>query len=555
MAIYHHSASIIKRSSGKSAVAGAAYRSGEKILDQRTGVTHDYTKKTEVNCSEIITPHMPKVDNSWLKDRAQLWNRVETFEKRHDAQLAREINIAIPTELNRGAQIALVREYAKTNYVDRGMVADINFHDLRSNNPHAHIMLTMRDLIVTNERVEFGNKNRDWNSKDLLIEQRQSWETLANKYLAAAGHDVRIDCRSLAEQGIDRIPQIHLGKDTTAMRAKGIPNERSDRYDQIDLANAKARSRLEEIYSIESQISNLEVQAAAIRAEEGANKSKQESTLERLARGGHLNRIVDRVNELFPGTISEEQRPIKPQPRPEPSIELARPLMQQDDAILQWYADVQERWEATHSSPVAKPIVPETYMPTRLELINWLHANRDDDDQQQIVALGRQLRKAYMLQDYMQGQPEPDTLPDEFQSTTVSISLADRQRFEEKLAVQQQQKKETSLGQFIENAKQIAARNSSDSQVFETMKTVKTLKEISEKDPINRSGLKILTDRMISDFVNKIPDAQNFKKLIVKLEHIRDHPEHYQNLEHQQEIERQSNNLRNNTRDRGGRGR
>jgi MobA/MobL family len=518
MAIYHHSASIIKRSSGKSAVAGAAYRSGEKILDQRTGVTHDYTKKTEVNCSEIITPHIPTVDNSWLKDRAQLWNRVEAFEKRHDAQLAREINIAIPTELNRGAQIALVREYAKTNYVDRGMVADINFHDLRSNNPHAHIMLTMRDLIFTNGRVEFGNKNRDWNSKDLLIEQRQSWETLANKYLAAAGHDIRIDCRSLAEQGIDRIPQIHLGKDTVAMRAKGIPNERSDRYDQIDLANAEARSRLEEVYNIESQISNLEAQAATIRAEQEANKSKQESTLERLARGGHLNRIVDRVNELFPDTIGEEQQPIRPQPRPD-------------------------------------PIAPETYMPSRLELINWLHANRDDDDRQQIVALGRQLRKAYMLQDYMQGQPEPDTLPDEFQSTTVSISLADKQRFEKKLAVQQQQKKETPLGQFIENAKQIAARNFSDPQVFETMKTVRTLNELSQKDPINRSGLKILTDRMISDFVNRIPDAQNFEKLIVKLEHIRDHPEHYQNLEHQQKIERQNSILRNNTRDRGGRGR
>ena len=268
MAIYHHSASVIKRSSGKSAVAGAAYRAGEKIEDLRTGLTHDYTKKTGVDHSEIIIPHMPTADNSWLKERAQLWNRVEAFEKRYDAQVAREINIAIPTELDRNKQIALVREYVKTNYVERGMVADVNFHDLESNNPHAHIMLTMRDLIVANGRVEFGNKNRDWNSKDLLLEQRQSWETLANKYLAAAGHDIRIDCRSLAEQEIDHIPQIHLGKNVTALRAKGISSERGDRYDQIDLANAKIRSQLEEVYNIENEISNLEAQAAAIKTEQ-----------------------------------------------------------------------------------------------------------------------------------------------------------------------------------------------------------------------------------------------------------------------------------------------
>jgi hypothetical protein len=268
MAIYHHSASVVKRSSGKSAVAAAGYRAGEKILDKRTGITHDYTKKTEVNHSEIITPNLPDTGCDWLLDRAELWNRVEAFEKRHDSQLAREINIAIPTELDRNEQIALVREYVKANYVERGMVADVNFHSLQSNNPHAHIMLTMRDLIVTDGRVEFGNKNRDWNSKDLLIEQRQSWETLANKYLAAAGHDIKIDCRSLAEQEIDRIPQIHLGKNATAMRAKGIPTERGDRYDQIDLANAEIRSRLEETYNIDNEISNLEAQVAAIKKEQ-----------------------------------------------------------------------------------------------------------------------------------------------------------------------------------------------------------------------------------------------------------------------------------------------
>jgi MobA/MobL family len=581
MAIYHHSASIVKRSSGKSAVAGAAYRSGEKILDQRTGTTHDYTKKTGVDYSEIITPHLPNTDRNWLLDRAELWNRVEAFEKRYDAQLAREINIAIPTELDRDAQIALVREYAKTNYVDRGMVADINFHDLKSNNPHAHIMLTMRDLIVADGRVKFGNKNREWNSKDLLSEQRQSWETLANKYLAAAGHDTKIDCRSLAEQGIDRIPQIHLGKDTTAMRAKGIPNERSDRYDQIDLANVETRSRLEEVYNIENEISNLEAQAAAIRAEEGksiapippvnqpestwreiSTKEEQEEHRQMLAR--HDRQFI--ANYL-PFPPQEQKSPEQEDREREARLEVRRLANRADNervrlaraeaARQRELAAAQQRLESPPAiAEVEMPLesVRATYMPTRLELVNWYRASLGDD-RHQIEALGQQLKTAYMLQDFMQGQPEPETLPDEFQSTTVAISLADKQQFDQKLASWQQQKRETPLGQFIEKAKELAAQDPTGQQTFETMKARRTLEEISKEDPINRAGLKILNSRLISNFVNKTSDAENLNKLIVKLEHIRDNPEHYQNLERQQEIERQNNNLRTNTRDRGSRGR
>jgi hypothetical protein len=232
MAIYHHSAAVIKRSSGKSAVAAAGYRSGEKILDRRTGITHDYTKKTGVDHSEIITPNLPEAAHDWLLNRTELWNRVEASEKRSDSQLAREINIAIPTELDRPTQIALVCEYVKTNYVDRG----------------AHVMITMRDLIVTDGRVEFGNKNRDWNRKELLIQQRQNWEILANKYLAKAGYNnVRIDCRSLEEQGIERIPQIHLGANVNAMRLKGISTDRGDHYDEIEKANQQIRADLERV--------------------------------------------------------------------------------------------------------------------------------------------------------------------------------------------------------------------------------------------------------------------------------------------------------------------
>jgi hypothetical protein len=581
MAIYHHSASIVKRSSGKSAVAGAAYRSGEKIIDKRTGITHDYTKKTGVDYSEIITPDLPNTDRNWLLDRAELWNRVEAFEKRYDAQLAREINIAIPTELDRNEQIALVREYAKTNYVDRGMVADINFHDLKSNNPHAHIMLTMRDLIVADGRVKFGNKNREWNSKDLLIEQRQSWETLANKYLAAAGYDVRIDCRSFAEQEIDRIPQIHLGKNITALRAKGIPSERGDRYDQIDLANAEIRSRLEEVYNIETEISNLEAQAAAIRTEqekftaptspvtqtestwkEISTKEEQEEHRQMLAR--HDRQFIA---DYLPFPPQEQKSPEQEEREREARLEVRRLANRADNErvrLARAEAARQRELAAAQQQLESPPIVaevemplqsvPETYLPTRLELVNWYRAS-EGDDRHQIEALGQQLKTAYMLQDFMQGQPEPKILPDEFQSTTVAISLANKQQFDQKLQTWQQQKRETPLGKFIEDAKKLAAQDPTGQQTFETMKARRTLEEIAKEDPINRAGLKILNSRLISNLVNRTADAENLNKLIVKLEHIRDNPEHYQNLERQQEIERQNNNLRTNTRDRGGRGR
>jgi MobA/MobL family len=258
VATYHNSVSVIKRSAGKSAVAAAAYRSGDKLKDERTGLTHDYTRKSGVDHSVILTP----VKADWITDRQQLWNKVEATEKRHDAQLAREITVAIPTELTRENQTELVREYVQKNYVDLGMIADINFHHLDGDNPHAHIMVTMRDLKI-DERgdVSFGNKNRDWNDKDLLVRNREQWANLANQYLIDAGcPDVQIDHRSNADRGIETIPQIHLGVEAAAMRKKGIASERGDEYDRIEAANISIREKLEQIYESESATRELEQQ-------------------------------------------------------------------------------------------------------------------------------------------------------------------------------------------------------------------------------------------------------------------------------------------------------
>ena len=212
MAICFVRAKVVSRSSGGSATAAAAYRIGEKIKDEATGKTHDYTKKQGVDHSEILSPIAATVGNEWLTNRSALWNRVEASEKRYDAQLAREMIIAIPRELDRDNQIALVREYAQTTFVDRGMIADVNLHHLDGTNPHAHVMLTMRELKIDDRGVvSFGNKDRTWNDKKLVQTQKNEWEVLTNQYLERAEIETRIDSRIYQEQEIARIPQVHVG--------------------------------------------------------------------------------------------------------------------------------------------------------------------------------------------------------------------------------------------------------------------------------------------------------------------------------------------------------
>ena len=143
IAIYHCSIKIVSRGKGKSAVAAAAYRSGEKLTNEWDGLTHDYTKKGGVVHSEILLPaHAPPA----FSDRSTLWNRVELSEKSNNAQLAREVEIALPVELSREEQTRLVREYCSSQFVSKGMIADFNLHDTGGGNPHAHILLTMRPL-------------------------------------------------------------------------------------------------------------------------------------------------------------------------------------------------------------------------------------------------------------------------------------------------------------------------------------------------------------------------------------------------------------------------
>jgi len=236
VALYHFSAKVIGRSTGRSAVAAAAYRAAELLHDERLDRDHDFTTKAGVVHSEILLPE--GAPSRWL-DRATLWNEVEARERQHNSQLARDVEIALPRELTRAEGIALAQDFVREQFVSRGMVADLNVHwgvgaDGEAQ-PHAHVMLTMRRV----EGDGFGPKERDWNATALLVDWRERWAEMANARLAELGHDARIDHRSYAEQGIPLEPQHKVGPAGARRAERGEDAERRAEHDGIARRNGE----------------------------------------------------------------------------------------------------------------------------------------------------------------------------------------------------------------------------------------------------------------------------------------------------------------------------
>ena len=236
MAIYHFSAKVISRASGSSAVASAAYRSASRLHDERLERHHDFSNKAGVVHSEVM---LPDGAPEHLSNREKLWNAVEAAEKRIDAQLAREIEFAIPREMTKKQGIELARDFVREEFVDRGMIADLNVHwDIGADNmpkPHAHVMLTMREV----GEDGFGRKNREWNRPDLLEKWRERWSEHVNERLAELDIDARVDHRSLEAQGIDLEPQHKIGPAGSRMAAQGLVSERLDEHRDIARSNGE----------------------------------------------------------------------------------------------------------------------------------------------------------------------------------------------------------------------------------------------------------------------------------------------------------------------------
>ncbi|WP_137803660.1 Ti-type conjugative transfer relaxase TraA [Caulobacter sp. 3R27C2-B] len=236
MAIYHFSVKVISRATGASAVASAAYRSASRLHDERLDRDHDFTNKSGVVHSEVM---LPDGAPEHLSDRATLWNAVEAGEKRKDAQLSREVEFAIPREMDQAQSIELARDFVQREMVDRGMIADLNVHwDVGPDGlakPHAHVMLSMREV----GEEGFGAKVRDWNRTELVEHWREAWADHVNERLAQLDIDARIDHRSLDAQGIDLEPQNKIGPAAGRRAGEGLEADRLDEHHEIARANGE----------------------------------------------------------------------------------------------------------------------------------------------------------------------------------------------------------------------------------------------------------------------------------------------------------------------------
>lgn len=226
MAIYHLHVKVVGRKAGSSAVASAAYRSASRLRDERIDRVQDFSNKRGVVHSEVL---LPENAPEHLGDRERLWNDVEAFEVRKDAQLAREVEFAIPREMTQAQGIELARDFAQAEFVDQGMIADLNVHwdfaEDGSPKPHAHVMLTMREV----DEDGFGKKVRGWNRTKMVERWRERWAEHVNERLAELDIDARIDHRSLEAQGIALEPQSQIGAPAQRIEGEGI--EAADRAD------------------------------------------------------------------------------------------------------------------------------------------------------------------------------------------------------------------------------------------------------------------------------------------------------------------------------------
>jgi ATP-dependent exoDNAse (exonuclease V) alpha subunit len=280
MALFYFNAKLISRgSSNGNSVAAAAYRSGSRYRCERTGTVHNYLYKRKNQEVQTCAIHTPENAPSWTHDREQLWNTVETGETRKNSQLAREIVLGIPIELTSECRSVLLDGFVREAFVSLGMIADYSIHD-KAGNPHAHIMLTLRELSA--DGTGFGAKRRDWNNPVLLQNWRALWAEHANKMLAQHGHDARIDHRTLAEQGIAGPATVHVGRDTGIN--SDVVQERKDFnalvLTQRELARIKEEERSihEQLMRITSEIIDLETTLAEALVERDSQASDTDST-------------------------------------------------------------------------------------------------------------------------------------------------------------------------------------------------------------------------------------------------------------------------------------
>jgi ATP-dependent exoDNAse (exonuclease V) alpha subunit len=222
VAIYHLNVKKFGRSTGGRATAAAAYRSGERIRDERTGQVFDHSQRTDVMHKEIVLPsNLSAADGSWAQDRAALWNAAELIESRKNAAVAREYVVALPHELTHGQRLGLVQRFSQDLADRHGFAVDFAIHAPRPyNDPrnfHAHLLTTTREVLPTGlgakTNLDIGSKRQERGLCSTLKELyavRERWATFTNEALQQANLEVRVDHRSFKAQGIDREPRPRI---------------------------------------------------------------------------------------------------------------------------------------------------------------------------------------------------------------------------------------------------------------------------------------------------------------------------------------------------------
>ncbi len=299
----HFDVKIIQRSKRQSAVASAAYQSGERLFSEYDQKQKYYSHKSEIVHTEImLPPHAPPE----YADRNTLWNAAEAIEKQWNSQLARRFVLAIPRELPRSQYADLIRDYCREFFVSKGMIADFAIHDKGDGNPHAHILLTMRamdeqgkwlpksrkvyDLDENGERIRLASgrwkshkeDTVDWNDQKYAEIWRQGWADTANRYLEAIGSPERLDLRSYVRQGIDKIPTVHMGPAVSQLEKKGIQTNIGNLNRDIKAANSLMQSIRQMVRSLKGWLSGLKEKKAALL--EALEQAKEPTIPELLSR-------------------------------------------------------------------------------------------------------------------------------------------------------------------------------------------------------------------------------------------------------------------------------
>jgi ATP-dependent exoDNAse (exonuclease V) alpha subunit len=322
MAVYFLNLKTFGRSGGSSAVSAAAYRAGERILDERTGRTYDHTDRQDVLHKEIVLPsHLADSDMSWAKERAQLWNAAESAESRKNARVAREYLVALPVELDPDQRVNLVRGFSQ-ELVDRYRFAlDLVLHaprdypDSDPRNFHAHLLATTREVttegLVAKTTLELNDSRR----RDLGLEPvvhellfvRERWATVTNEALRQAQVEARVDHRSLAAQGIDREPYPYIPRAAFEMERHGYRSEQAERLRMEYQARVQARFERDAAHGPRSPGELTAAREASAEREASAAREARPQTLEEIRRQAREDWLRMRQDATKKSETSQER--------------------------------------------------------------------------------------------------------------------------------------------------------------------------------------------------------------------------------------------------------